>query len=127
MRNLLISIVCLLALLIPCSIFHSYSQSSIDEYSSIIDKKLIPAIERGDWDTAEREFDYIADDWNSYRKLALYFLDNSDLNQVNGTLVQTYYYIKMHDDSNASGEAAYLNTSLRYLHESERTVMGNLF
>lgn len=127
MRDLIISIICLLILIIPCALFQNFSENTTDKYDSILNHKLIPAIERGDWDTAEREFDYIAKDWDKYKKISAYFLDNRDINEVNGTIDKTYYYVKMHDASNASGEAAALNTSLKFLHQSEKPLLGNLF
>lgn len=127
MKDLLLSVGCLLVLIVPWGIYEKYSFDSIDSYKSIIDSRVIPSIEREDWDTAAAAFDFIAADWDSYKKISAFFVDTESINEVDSVVSKVYYYIRLEDASNSAGEAAYLKYRFNFLHENESPSLSNIF
>lgn len=126
MRDLIISIVCMLVLILPWGFYSKYTSDSIEMYNDTIDEKLIPAIESGDWETAALEFEAISKKWDRHRKISAYFTSTEEINEIDGTLAKSYYYIEMQDESNSSGEVAYLKYKLNFLHKNESPNAANL-
>lgn len=127
MRDFIISIICMLSIIIPWSFYDRYSLDTVKNYKTSISQEIIPAIEKGDWDTAEKRFSFIAKDWDKYKKISAYFIDTNSVNEVDSYVSKAYYYIKLHDRSNASAEAAFLKYRFDFLHENELPNMGNIF
>ena len=75
MRDLIISIACMLVLIVPWSLYDIYSTRTVDNYRDILEKQVIPAVESGDWKTAEESFGFIARDWDDYKKVSAFFID----------------------------------------------------
>ena len=126
MKDLIISICCMLLLVVPWEIYSAYTSNTIHESAAVIDAKLLPAITEDDWDAAKESFDDISESWDSYKKIAVYFLSTDALNEVDSTICKAYYYIQMEDDSNASGEVSSLQYQLRYLHENQKPTLANI-
>lgn len=127
MRDLIISIVCMLILAVPWGIYDSYAAKTVDNYKSIITDEVIPAIKANDWDTAEKRFGFIAKDWDKYKKMSAFFIDTVSVNEVDSYVSKAYYYIKLKDAGNAAAESAFLQYRFDFLHENEKPNMGNLF
>ena len=127
MRDLIISIICILILIIPWGIYDKYAAKTVDNYKSIISEEILPAIESNDWETAEKRFDFIAKDWDRYKKLSAFFIDTESVNEVDSYVSKAYYYIKLKDAGNAAAESAFLQYRFDFLHENEMPNMGNLF
>lgn len=126
MKDLLISICCMLLLVVPWEIYSAYTSGTIRQCADVIDAKLLPAITEDDWDTARENFDDISKSWDSYKKIAVYFLSTDALNEVDSTICKACYYVQMEDDSNASGEVSSLQYQLRYLHENQSPTLANI-
>ena len=126
MKDLLISICCMLLLVVPWEIYSAYTSGTIRQCADVIDAKLLPAITEDDWDTARENFDDISKSWDSYKKIAVYFLSTDALNEVDSTICKAFYYVQMEDDSNASGEVSSLQYQLRYLHENQSPTLANI-
>lgn len=127
MKNLIISIICILCLVIPWGIYDRYSMKTIEDYKQLIDYEILPAIAEGDWDKAEKSMSYIAKDWDKYKLISAYFVDTISINEVDGTVSKALYYIKYKDPSNSAGEAAYLKYHFNFLHENEFPHFKNVF
>ncbi len=127
MRDLIISVICMLILFIPWGIYDRFATETVNSYKSIISREILPAIENNDWDTAETRFDFIAKDWDRYKKTSAFFIDTESVNEVDSYVSKAYYYIKMHDAGNAAAEAAYLQYRFDFLHENELPNPGNIF
>ena len=82
MRDLVISVICMLVLIIPWGIYDKFAGDRVDNYKSIINNEVIPAIEASDWETAERRFGFIAKDWDRYKKISAFFIDTQSVNEV---------------------------------------------
>lgn len=127
MKNLIISTACLLMLMIPWFLYDNYSGGMIKDYNNIIENKVIPAIENGDWDAAEREYGRLAKDWKKFKAVSEYFLDAKTINEANELINKTKYHILMHDPSNAAAGLSELMHLLSYLHENEMLSPENIF
>lgn len=127
MRDLIISISCMLAILLPCSAYYKYSSECSNQYTCEIEENVIPAIIKHDWDRALSDFKILSEEWQNQKKISVYFLSTDDINEIDSIISKTFYYIKMKDDSNASGEAAYLKECLELLHKNETPNLKNVF
>lgn len=126
MKHLIVSIICLLVLIIPWSIYGKYSSDAIENYKAIITNQVIPSIESGEWTEAEESFNALSDDWNRYKTISAYFINTDSVNDTDGFVSKTQYYIRLHDAANASAESAYLMQKLECLHENEVPSMENI-
>lgn len=127
MRDLIISIICMLILIVPWGIYDKFSTDTISEYKTTISGEIIPAIESEDWKTAEKRFSFIAKDWDRYKKISAFFIDTESVNEVDSYVSKAYYYIKMRDPANAAAESSFLRYRFDFLHENELPNMGNIF
>lgn len=127
MRDLIISVICMLIILIPCYAYYDYSRECSHQYSYSLEKSVIPAIENHAWDKASSEFERLSEKWQRQKKISVYFLSTDDINEIDTVISKTIYYIKMKDDSNASGEAAYLQKQFELLHRNEIPDLKNVF
>jgi len=127
MKNLILSVICMLVLIVPWGFFENYSAKTINRYTTTLNSSVIPAIESGDWQTAEDKFVQVMKDWETYKAVSAYFLNTSSANDIDGQISKTYYYIRANDRSNAAGEVSSLSHSLYYLHENEQPSGSNLF
>jgi len=126
MKNLMISIVCLLILTVPWSIYHKYSSETVDRYKAVIDQQVIPFAEMGDWDNAEKSFIDIIEDWNRYKKISAYFINTDAVNEVDCMIMKTLYHIRSRDPYNSIAEAAELKYRFEILHSNETPSPDNL-
>lgn len=127
MRDLIISIACMLILIIPWGIYDKFSTDTVESYKTIISDEILPAIENDDWDTAEKRFGFIAKDWDKYKKISAFFIDTESVNEVDSYVSKAYYYIRLKDPANAAAESAFLQYRFDFLHENELPNMGNIF
>lgn len=127
MRDLLISVLCLLCLAVPWGIYDQYSMKTIDNYKTLIEKSILPAIESSDWERAEKDMKYIARNWDKYKTISAYFTDTASINDVDSMISKVYYYVKCQDTSNSAGEIASLEYCLNFLHENQLPSPKNIF
>lgn len=126
MKDLLISVCCMLLLLVPWEIYSSYTAGAMHFCSDAIDAKVLPAVTQNDWENAKKGFEEVSDQWDHYKKTAVCFLSTEALNEVDSTICKAYYYIQMEDDSNASGEVSALQYQLMYLYENQKPTLANI-
>lgn len=127
MKNLIAAVICLVVLIVPWSIYDKYAGNTISKCTDIIDTSILPAIEIEDWDTVEKSYGLILNDWNKFEKISEYFLDTATVNEADELVNKTKYHIKMHDASNAAADSSELMHLLNYLHENEMLSSGNVF
>ena len=56
MKNLLISILCLLILIVPWLIYDRYAGTVITYSAELLEKEVIPAIVDNEWEKAEKKY-----------------------------------------------------------------------
>ena len=127
MRDLIISTICMLIIIIPWGFYDKFATDTVENYKSIIKEEILPAIEDDEWDTAEKRFAFIAKDWDRYKKTSAFFIDTQSVNEVDCYVSRAYYYIKLRNQSNAAAETAFLEYRFDFLHANEIPDMGNLF
>lgn len=127
MKNLIITILCLLLLMVPWSIYHRFSDTSINRYKDIIMNQTIPAAKSGDWHHAESSFDSIAKDWNKFRKISVYFIDTKSLNEVTDQISRASCYLQEQDVMNTVVETTILQHKLDHLHKNDAPSVDNIF
>lgn len=127
MRDLIISTVCILCLIIPWGIYDHYSMKTVENYSKIISEQILPAINSDDWDKAEDDMLFISKNWDRYKKISAYFVDTASVNEVDSIVEKALYYIKYRSASNSAGEVAYLKYRFNFLHENELPSLENIF
>lgn len=127
MRNFIISMFCLLAVVAAWTCFDIYASDKTDLYESELNTLIEEYVDKENWDEAYKKFDDIQNDWNRYKKTASFFLDANDLNHIDSTFKKTHYYISADDRSNSSGELAYLIGLFKALDKNEEITLGNVF
>ena len=86
MKDLLLSVCCMLVLLIPWELYSVYTTHTIQDCSNTIGTELLPSITENDWENAKESFESISNNWDSYKKIAVYFLSTDALNEVDSTI-----------------------------------------
>lgn len=126
MRNFIISIVCLGALIGTWAAFGVYSNKTVHGYEQALEDRIIKAVEAEEWEKADKEFQNLSKDWHQYKKKAAFFLDTQSINDTDYSIARAKYYIKAEDVSNSSGELAALKEQLVFLHQNESITWGNI-
>lgn len=127
MKNLIISIVCLLILIVPWGFYDKYAAQTVKSYDDILTNDVIPAIESGDWVRAEFELALIKNDWESFKQVSVYFIDTPTLNEVDYTISETVSSIIQQDDVNAFTGASSLKCRFEHLYSNQALSSENVF
>lgn len=127
MKNLIIATLCLLALIVPWSLYDYYASETIYGCTDILDKEVLPAITDESWQTAEENYNIILDEWSRFETIAEFFLDTEAVNKADELINKTKYHIIMHDASNSAADVSELKHLLNYLYENEVLSTGNVF
>lgn len=126
MRNFLISLSFIFIITVIWVGFNSYSAHMTEKCTAMANSLTTQSIPQGDWDNAEREFLDLRETWNKYKKIAFYFIDLKEINEIDGTMSKTHLYIKAHDISNSNGEIAYLKDKINATHQSDTIILHNI-
>ena len=126
MKNLLISILCLLILIVPWLIYDRYAGTVITYSAELLEKEVIPAIVDNEWEKAEKKYNIIVDKWKRFEKISEYFLDTAAINEADQMIHKTKYHIMMRAPGDASADSSELKHMLTYLHENEMISPGNI-
>jgi hypothetical protein len=106
------------------TLFSSEITEDCTFYASTLATQTIPS---GNWTYAEKQFDTLCKQWHRYKKIAYYFLDAKEINDIDGTLQKAHLYMQAHDISNASGEMVYLKNRIHNLHQNDTIMIRNIF
>ena len=126
MRTLWISILSLGLLVGIWFGFYQYSENALQQLVTTCEEQVMPAIEKGDWETAYAQFSSQYDMWHEYQNRALYMLETESINKTDEAFAKTLMYIKAQDYANSSGELLALQESLKVLHQSEAIKLNNI-
>ncbi len=127
MKDLLISLGIVGLLLAAWITFSCYSERQIEDFSQFIDTDIMSAVEASDWKEADEKSLALKENWQQYRKSALFFLDTHMINEIDCSLAKALKYTEAEDVSNASGEFHALATQLKFLSSGEAVTWGNIF
>lgn len=126
MRDLIVSILAVSLLIGSWLIFYDYSESKVSGYASDIENTIIPLVEAELWNESKTSMDKLSNSWHNYRKIALLFLDTSNINEIDFALARATKYILAEDVSNSSGELLALHEQLIFLNENDRVILANI-
>lgn len=127
MKSFLISIFSLAVLGCLWSGFSHYSQDMLHSYIDKIENQILINVEEKNWAESEEKLDELIGEWDSFKKKACFFYSTDDLNEVDYSFSRVKQYIKAEDDSNSSGELAYLCKQFDLLYFNESFDLQNLF
>lgn len=126
MKNLIISTICLLLLIIPWGIYSNYARNVIYGYTDTLDAVMSGILDE-DWNEATKNYDTIVSKWKEFETVSEFFLDTEAVNEADELINKTRYHISTHDTSNSAADVSELNHMLRYLYENEILSTGNIF
>lgn len=127
MRNFIISFVCLACIIVIWYGFHFYSHHQTDFLQQKIDTVITEHIADNNWFEAEKDIRHVSQNWEDFKKIASYFLDEESLDDVDCAIKQTYYYILERDHTASIGELSYLKERITLLHQTEELTLENIF
>lgn len=127
MRNFIISLICIMFVFSAWLGFSSFSSYCSQQCISHAGKLISVYISSEDWDGASSQMDLLMESWDDYKKVAYFFLDAREINEIESALNKTSLYIEAHDISNSNGEISYLTEKIRYLHQSDLLLLHNIF
>lgn len=126
MRDLIISISCLLILIESWCAYSTFASNAVTSCCDVIDTQLLPAVNQENWDAASAAFTSLEKKWHTYRTVSYYFLSTDSVNEADETIAKSRYYIVNQDASNSSGEIACFRGQLRALYEKEIPIFSNI-
>lgn len=127
MRNFIISLVSILLILCLWAGFSIYSAKMSDALQAQSQHLITSSINKGDWTSAESDYNKLRETWDEYRKAASVFLDSKDINEIDSTMDKAYLYMQAEDISNSSGEFSYLKDKFKFLHQNDSVSLANIF
>ncbi len=127
MKHLLISLSIVLIMISSWVCFDIYSVQEINKINNNINVKLISSIENEQWDTSLNLMKESHEMWLDYRKIAMMFLENDSIREIDMAMSKVTEYIKAEDVSNSSGELSYISQLLSAIDQQERLTMANIF
>ena len=126
MKNLIVSLICLLVLIVPWEIYDYYATRVVKDYCYTLEEHIIPAIENNDWTMATKGYGNIVNNWEKFKTISEYFINAEVIHEADELIYKTKQYIIMKDSSNASATSSQLCQTLQYLHENEMLSIGNV-
>ena len=126
MKNLFISILCLMALIVPWELYDRYSTAAINDYCTILEEQILPSVMENDWDSATMTFRSLDEDWEKFKKISEYFINAQIINEADRLVSKVEYFITTQDQPNAAAISSELRQTLTYLHENEMLSIGNV-
>lgn len=127
MRNFVVSVICLGALIAAWAAFDSYSADKINSYKETLQQEVIKLAEAEEWDEACSIFQQFSEDWERYKKIAAFFLDTQTINEADYSIAKSQYYLQAKDVSNSTGELSCLRKQLTFLEYNETLAAENIF
>ena len=127
MRNFIASLIAILIVLCVWIGFSVYSSGMSDSLQAQTAQLVTSSINKGDWISAEKDYQQLSAMWNEYRKAASVFLDSKDINEIDSTMDKAYLYMQAEDISNSSGEFSYLKDKFKFLHQNDTVTFANIF
>ena len=127
MKDLVIAAVIVAVLIGGWAVFDHYSEKKIDSFSSYIEDEIIPSVEDENWDECRQLIDTLSHRWHKDKKKALFFLDTTEISEIDYSLARIEKYVDARDVSNSAGELNAMSEQLRFLHTQEKINPENIF
>lgn len=126
MKNLILSLLIVAVLMVSWFFFDAYSHEATYALADVLDEKIIPLTEKESWDETAALYDEFEVQWKQYKKKALAFLENDQINEIDLCVARAEKYIEAMDVSNSAGELCSISTQLKLLDKREKVSLSNI-
>ena len=126
MKDLIISFLIIAVLIGGWLFFDNYSHKQSYELSEYLEEVIIPLTEKESWGEVDELYDIFEEKWRSYQKVALSFLENDQLSEIDLCVARAEKYIEAEDVSNSAGELCSIATQLQLLDKREKVTLSNI-
>lgn len=126
MKDLIISFLIIVVLIGGWLFFDNYSHHQSYELSESLEEAIIPLTEEERWDEVDELYDIFEKKWRMYQKVALFFLENDQLSEIDLCVARAEKYIEAEDVSNSAGELCSIAAQLQLLDKREKVTLSNI-
>lgn len=126
MKMVLISLLVLLILMGVWIWFHFTSVEPITSYYYESLKELSNIINIEQWHEAEKDMLFYDDKWNETRNLWIYFINQSDIDNIDSSIQRLKSFIKNKDKTMAQAELEHLRILFNIIKENECLSLENI-
>ncbi len=126
MKDLIISFSIVAVLIGGWLFFDNYSHKESYELSKSLEEVIIPFTEDENWDEVNALYDIFEEKWCKYKKVALSFLENDQLSEIDLCVARAEKYIEAEDVSNSAGELCSIAAQLQLLDKREKVTLSNI-
>ena len=126
MKDLIISIIIVVVLIGGWLIFDAYSSQTTHTLSQSIEENIIPLTEEENWHDAVIQYERFEKNWEKYKRVALSFLENEQISEIDLCIARAEKYIEAKDVSNSAGELCSIAKQLELLYKRERLTLSNI-
>ena len=126
MKDLIISIIIVVVLIGGWLIFDAYSSQTTHTLSQSIEENIIPLTEEESWHDAVIQYERFEKNWEKYKRVALSFLENEQISEIDLCIARAEKYIEAKDVSNSAGELCSIAKQLELLYKRERLTLSNI-
>ncbi len=126
MKDLIISALIVLFLIGGWLLFDNYSKETTSALSNTLEENIIPLVEAQHWQEAKKQYEEVENQWGSYKKIGLSFLENDQINEIDLCIARAEKYIEAKDISNSAGELCSIAKQLDLLPKRESLTLSNI-
>ena len=126
MKNLIISCIIVLVFIVGWLSFDYYSQNAVNSLCDILEDNIIPLTEENSWGEVALQYEDFEKEWNQYKAVALYFLENDKLVEIDLCIARAEKYIEAEDVSNSAGEVSSISKQIQLLTKREKVTLSNI-
>lgn len=126
MKDLIISALIVILLIGGWLIFDNYSRETTSMLSNKLEENIIPLVETAHWEEAKQQYKKMENQWSSYKRVGLSFLENDQINEIDLCIARAEKYIEAEDISNSAGELCSIAKQLDLLPKREALTLSNI-
>ena len=126
MKDLIISLLIVSALIGGWLCFDNYSHKESYSLSNYLEEVIIPLTEEEKWEEVGELYNSFEERWRKYQNVALSFLENEQLSEIDLCVARAEKYIEAKDVSNSAGEICSIATQLQLLDKREKVTLANI-
>jgi hypothetical protein len=127
MRYLIASILTLLLLLGIWFSFFQYAEETTTRLKTTLEEEILPSVEAGGRTDALNKLQSFHNDWDKFRKPALYLLSSDTIMEIDYNLASAMELIKTNHPATAAGELGAMTRQLSFLCDNEKFTLQNIF
>lgn len=126
MKSLRVPLICLILVFCFWLLSASYTQYTESRLTPILEETFSYAAEE-DWDSAAASYEYFFQQWNEYRRIYSYYMNSSDMEEIERSVLRGFGYLTARDSALLCGETENIAALLKDLIEDNRFRADNIF